>query len=166
MIRNFFIVGLILGLAVFITISFEHVFKSKDADFFILEKGKPLSNFSFETLDGEQSSLSDFAGKPVIVHFWATWCPPCLVEFPELITFAEKNTDNIVLAVSSDRNREAIHKMGWDVPSNLFIIFDEGEVITREKFSVFRLPETYVFDAEHRMTDHIIGAYKDWPSYY
>lgn len=56
----------------------------------------------FKTLDGKIVKLSDYKGKWVIVNYWATWCPPCLVEMPELSLFHEehKDKDAIVLGVN------------------------------------------------------------------
>lgn len=59
-------------------------------------------DFEFKTLKGETVKLSDFRGKWVIVNYWATWCPPCRVEMPELGFFheAHKNNDAVVLGVN------------------------------------------------------------------
>ena len=66
------------------------------------------SKVEFENLDGKLVKLSDYKGKWVIVNYWATWCPPCLVEMPELSMFHEehKDKDAIVLGV----NYESISK--------------------------------------------------------
>ena len=50
-------------------------------------------DFSLPDLDGREVSLSDFRGKWVLVNFWATWCPPCLEELPELESFHSKHKD-------------------------------------------------------------------------
>lgn len=56
----------------------------------------------FVTLDGKNVKLSDFKGKWVIVNYWATWCPPCRMEIPELEMFYEKHKgkDAVVLGVN------------------------------------------------------------------
>ena len=69
-----------------------------------------------KTLDGKDVKLSELKGKPVIVDFWATWCPPCWREMPILDEFARKLKDQglVVVCVSVDRDLEAVKKFVQD----------------------------------------------------
>ncbi len=67
--------------------------------------------FEVQDLDGNAVSLEDFRGKLVIVNFWATWCEPCITEWPQLDQLAERidgRDDVVILAVSIDQKREDI----------------------------------------------------------
>ncbi len=59
-------------------------------------------DFELPDIKGVKHKLSDYRGKWVVVNYWATWCPPCLEELPELIIFHEthKDTDAVVLGVN------------------------------------------------------------------
>ncbi|BCN93669.1 hypothetical protein THMIRHAM_14540 [Thiomicrorhabdus immobilis] len=64
------------------------------------------TNVEFVDLDGKSSFLSDYKGKWVIINLWATWCPPCLVEIPDLVLFHEehKDKDAVVIGVNYEAN--------------------------------------------------------------
>lgn len=59
-------------------------------------------DFSLPDLDGKQRKLSEFRGKWVVVNYWATWCPPCLDEIPELVDFHEEHKDKDAVVIGVD----------------------------------------------------------------
>ncbi len=59
-------------------------------------------DFQLVNTAGEQVSLADFRGSPVIVNFWGTWCGPCKAELPGLNRFARNNPDVVVLGLAVD----------------------------------------------------------------
>jgi peroxiredoxin len=65
--------------------------------------GAPLANFSLNDLNGKPVQLSDYAGHPVLINAWATWCPPCQVEMPDLAAFykAHQKDGLVILAVNA-----------------------------------------------------------------
>ncbi len=66
---------------------------------------KTLPPARFTTLDGAPKTLGDYAGRKLVINFWATWCIPCVAELPELDRLAASGT--LVLAVSADRGGAA-----------------------------------------------------------
>ncbi|HEY52520.1 MAG TPA: redoxin domain-containing protein [Caldilineae bacterium] len=65
--------------------------------------GSPAPNFKMQLPDGETVTLNDLKGHPMIINFWATWCPPCRREMPDLIKAYEAHKDEglVVLEVNS-----------------------------------------------------------------
>jgi thiol-disulfide isomerase/thioredoxin len=87
---------------------------------------------TFTDLDGKPVKLSDYRGKFVVVNFWATWCPPCLVEIPDLVMFhaEHKDRDAVVIGVNYDD----------DLSIEKIRIFAEDQMIN---YPVVRLPREY-----------------------
>src|SRR5699024_4358880 len=61
-----------------------------------IEKGDMAPDFEVETLDGGKVKLSDLRGEKVMINFWATWCPPCRAEMPDIQKFHENEEGTIV----------------------------------------------------------------------
>lgn len=110
--------------------------------------GHPAPDFELKSLEGEIIRLSDYKGRPVIVNFWATWCPPCRAEFPDFQKVAVENGDNIVIIgvnhTSSDSPQlipDFVDEFGITFP----IVLDEtGETV--KTYQVVGLPTTVFID--------------------
>src|SRR5699024_2255442 len=70
-------------------------------------KGHIVLDFELNTLDGETVRLSDYRGERVFVNFWATWCPPCRAEIPDLLKLYE-NKDVEILAVDLTNTENSV----------------------------------------------------------
>lgn len=64
-----------------------------------LERGMRAPDFVLETTEGDSTRLSDFRGERVLLNFWATWCPPCRAEMPDMQKFHEDG-DVVILGVN------------------------------------------------------------------
>lgn len=71
--------------------------------------GKPAPDFTLATFDGTAVRLSDFRGRPVVINFWASWCPPCRSEAPALgkVARAEHDANRAVFLGIDVRDQEA-----------------------------------------------------------
>lgn len=111
--------------------------------------------------------INSLQGKYVILNFWATWCPPCLVEFPEILDFVDEHQENFsVVFVSSDRDISAIEKFTSKLSpehkkimdsKNVIMLHDKKAKITRDIFQSFKLPESYILNKQGQMEFKIIG---------
>ena len=107
---------------------------------------------------GQKVSLSDYAGRPLIVNFFASWCGPCQKETPLLATFYRTEHGKVAI-VGLDENdvlgsaTSFTHKEGVSYP----VGFDPG-VTAASAYGVAGLPQTFFLDARHRIVDRIFGA--------
>jgi cytochrome c biogenesis protein CcmG, thiol:disulfide interchange protein DsbE len=107
---------------------------------------------------GQKIALSDYAGQPLIVNFFASWCEPCQQETPLLAKFyrAEHGKVAIVGLDENDVLASAMsftHKEGVSYP----VGFDPG-VTAASAYGVAALPQTFFLDARHRIVDRVFGA--------
>lgn len=113
---------------------------------------------------GEVVQLSDLKGKVVVLHFWATWCPPCRAEFPEFARFAsgEHETDVAILPVSLDQTTDPIGPFLKGGPGGFPVYFDNSGAMAAQ-FRVGAIPTTVLLDKEGRVAWQRQGAV-DWSS--
>lgn len=119
-----------------------------------------VPDFTLPDLNGKPVSLSQFKGVPVLVNLWASWCAPCVKEFPSLKRLVEHYKGRmVVLAVSHDHSREDLDsfiKTFGGVPANFVIVWDK-ERKTSDLFGTDQLPETYILNKQHRMVRKVAG---------
>jgi len=119
--------------------------------------GQVAPLWELRNLQGDPVRLEDFRGKPVLVNFWAVWCPPCREEMPLLARLARERHDVAVLTVEvGDTGREVaafLDANGLTLPVALDI---QGTVAAR--YGVHGLPTTFFLDAQGAVRRIRIGA--------
>lgn len=132
---------------------------------------KQAPEFEWTDYEGKSHAFSELKGKPVIMHFWATWCAPCIQEFPELMRSAVNNPGIIYLTVSNDRDVKLAEgfvekmrlKIGGVSPSNMLYAIDPRRTVTTDIFQTAVFPETVLIDKAHLMRGKYRGVV-DWES--
>lgn len=114
---------------------------------------------SFPDLQGAQVPLSTYAGRPLVVNFWATWCAPCVKEMPDLDRLAHKYTGMhfVGIAIDTQPNVEKfLQKVQVSYP---LLVAGHGGIATMKALGNSRggLPYTVIFDAEAKPVRDILG---------
>lgn len=126
--------------------------------------GKPVPDVAFTNKDGAEMRLSDFAGRPVLVNLWATWCAPCITEMPALDRLSARLGEvAVVLPISQDfKGAEDVMpfwtKGGFTAMTPYLDPENEWLVAYPEAAS---LPTTILFDADGKEVWRVMGP-ADW----
>lgn len=119
----------------------------------------PAPDFRMRAPDGATVALSDYAGRVVVLNFWATWCQPCVEELPALQALADRHADAglVVVAVNVDRDDpDDVAGYGRRLGLSFPLPLDpDGEV--RGAYRVRALPTTYLIGRDGRLAGFAMG---------
>lgn len=127
--------------------------------------GKILAkNFTLKDMDGVKHSLKEYRGKPVIINFWATWCPPCREELPSMNKgwHKIKALGIAMIAINVGEDADTIFNFTADYPIDFQVLLDNSGNIINE-WPVLGLPTTFVLDKNGYIVYRAIGG-RDWSS--
>ena len=120
-------------------------------------KGQSAPTWELPDLQGHPVRLEDFGGRPVLVNFWAVWCPPCRAEMPLLNDLARERRDVAVVAVDvgddADDVAAFLNAQGLTLP----VALDRQGTIAAQ-YRVQGLPTTFFLDAQGVVREIHIGA--------
>ena len=128
----------------------------------VVDKGDKAPKFAVTTDQGEQVGSTNFKGKLLVVNFWATWCPPCIEEWPSLNNFAQQYKDKgvTVLAVSIDRNDKRYREfLAKNRPR--FLTTRDPESNIPASYGTFLVPETYIINQQGKVVFKVANA-QNW----
>jgi peroxiredoxin len=104
-------------------------------------------DFDLKTVDGQTVKLSDYRGQVVLLNTWATWCPPCRAEMPQLEAYYREHQDQgfVVVAVNSEESSETVAAFLQSQDFTFPVVLDpEGTVMSR--YEVRALPTSFFID--------------------
>lgn len=128
----------------------------------VIEQGDKAPDFKVTTDQGPVISRGDIKGKLMVVNFWASWCAPCIEEWPSLNEFAGRYKDKgvTVLAVSIDRNEKKYRDfLAKGKPQ--FLTTRDPESTIPASYGTFLVPETYVINKEGKVVYKVANA-QNW----
>jgi peroxiredoxin len=106
-------------------------------------------NFTLTDLDGKTWTLKDLKGKVVLVNFWATWCPPCQKEMPDLEALYTRFKEQgfVVLAISEDDETEKVGPFISERKVSFPVLLDPGQKVNN-LFAVEGIPKSFVYNRD------------------
>lgn len=134
---------------------------SKDNPMLINPNSMKVSalDFKLKDLNGKEVSLSQFKGKRVFLNFWATWCPPCKAEMPEIeAIFKEtKDSDLVILAVNIGEDKSTVKSFMDKNKYNFSVLLDTDNSIAT-KYNIQSIPTSFFIDKDGVVVSRHIGT--------
>ncbi len=123
------------------------------------EKAEKAPDFTATLLTGEEFTLSEKLGKPVLVNFWATWCGPCVGEMPAFEQLKEDYGDDLVIvAVNCGEKAEAVQEFVDEYGYTFDFAIDEKAKISTVIYPTMSIPYTVLVDTDGNIAEEFVGA--------
>jgi peroxiredoxin len=128
----------------------------------IVRIGDLAPDFKVVSDSGKTLTRSDFGGKLLVLHFWATWCGGCVEEIPSLEVFQREYGPQgvVVLGVSVDAN-EKLYKRFMDQFKVSYATSRDPSWDIAASYGTFQLPESYIIDSSGKVVQKVIAA-QNW----
>ena len=125
----------------------------------LLKEPMEVPGFTVTDLDGRTVSFADLKGKVVLVNYWATWCPPCRAEIPDLIRLQDKYRDTlVVLGISEDEEASPQEVKAFAVAQKMnYPVIMTTPALKKIFKGVSALPTTFVIDPEGKVRQRHVG---------
>jgi thiol-disulfide isomerase/thioredoxin len=124
------------------------------------QDGDPAPVFRFEDASGTTFALSDFQGKAVMLNFWRTTCPPCVMEMPHLQeVYDEWQEEVVMLIINIGEDADTVNEFLDDLGLSLPVILDR-EAFAAVEYQSYSIPTTFFIDKEGAVRGIKIGAFQ------
>ena len=122
------------------------------------EVGMRAPDFTLPGLQQDNVKLSDFRGKKVFLNFWATWCPPCQEEMPDIQQLHEKNQENVeIVAVNIGESKAKAASYMMENKLDFRVLVDQNRKIAQE-YMVRGIPTTYLLNEKGIIMEKHVGV--------
>ena len=116
-------------------------------------------DFKLKDLNGKELSLSDLKGKKVFLNFWATWCPPCKAEMPEIEKLYQetKNSNLVIVAVEIGEPLSTVKPFINSNKYNFKVLIDPDQKVAAQ-YNITSIPTSYFIDVDGNIITKNIGG--------
>lgn len=122
--------------------------------------GKPAPAITATDTEGREFRTRDYLGQWLVVNFFATWCPPCVVEHPELVAFSEAHAasgDASVVSVAYEDTPSKVREF-FDTHGGDWAVIADADSDFSIEFAVVGLPESYLIDPDGVVVHKFVGG--------
>ncbi|MFM7062080.1 MAG: TlpA family protein disulfide reductase [Actinomycetes bacterium] len=149
----------IVGVAVLaLVVLFASAPRGREADTSGSVVGRLAPALAGTTVDGSAVDLDKYRGQWVLLNFFATWCPPCVAEHPELVRLSQVPGAPVqVVSVAFDDPAEKVTSFFKEQGGEWPVLVDGTEASTLD-YAVVKLPESYLIDPEGKVSQKLVGG--------
>lgn len=162
--KKWIVVGIVIGMLGWV--GYDYIFAKDKVEKYDADtgeegnrKGDMAFDFELTTLDGESVKLSDYRGERVLLNFWATWCPPCRAEMPDMEKFQNEH-DVTVLAVNltdTETDASKVEEFINTYDLTFTVPMDEDSEIAN-LYQIVAYPTSFMIDSKGRIQFLMMGA--------
>lgn len=126
-----------------------------------IQQGNIAPDFQLKTIEGQNVKLSDLRGQKVILNFWASWCPPCRAEMPDMQNFYQKYKDQDVTILgvnltATEKKAEDVAAFAKEYGLTFPIVLDDQSVVGG-MYQTTSIPTSYMIDTQGVIQNKIVG---------
>jgi thiol-disulfide isomerase/thioredoxin len=126
------------------------------------QTGSSAPDFVLQTLDGQKVMLSKLQGKPVLLNFWATWCPPCKAEMPYLQQIYDQYSRKglVMYEIDIGESDATVRQFMNDNHLTLPVLLDTDKKVN-DLYRIAGIPTTFLIDKNGIIRGRILGGFQD-----
>jgi len=114
------------------------------------------SSADVEFISAGDFDVADYAGKPLVVNYFGSWCGPCNVEAPEVAAFAESHPEAALVGIAVEDDQQAVQEFMGKYGLSYPVVLDDGSLQAAD--AITGVPTTIFYDSAGKEVDRIVGS--------